>query len=149
MMGSGRPCLRNSDTEFLTITPFLPQDDLKSRLAEFDLFVFPTLVEGCARSGMEALAAGLPVVTTANCGLPAVHGNTAFYVPLGSAESLAEAIEELAENDYLREKIGRAGAALISQHYTWDHYGRNVFNLFQNIIDRTTRAPLASRSLTC
>ena len=46
---------------------FVPQDQLKGFLENSDLYVFPSLAEGCASSGMEAMAAGLPSKTWADC----------------------------------------------------------------------------------
>jgi glycosyltransferase involved in cell wall biosynthesis len=132
-MGTGRSCIQGSDSEFLTIKPFVPQDDLRIRMAESDLFAFPTFAEGSSRSAMEAMAAGLPVITTANCGLPAKHQITAYYVPVGNVVALADSIEELASNQTMRESLGSSGASLVAQHYTWDHYGRNVLKIFEGL----------------
>jgi len=133
-MGTGRACIKPADSEFLTATPFMPQGELKELLAQSDLFVFPTLAEGCSRSAMEAAAAGLPVITTRNCGLPGRAGTTALLVAAGNVSALAEAIETLGENENARAVLGRSAASLISEKFTWDHYGRNVFRFFQSVM---------------
>ncbi len=67
-MGTGRTCIKGSDSEFLTVRPFVPQDDLRIRMAGDPTYShFPTFAEGSSRSAMEAMAAGLPVITTTNC----------------------------------------------------------------------------------
>jgi glycosyltransferase involved in cell wall biosynthesis len=133
-MGTGKACIKPADAEFLTATPFMPQSELKELLAQSDLFVFPTLAEGCSRSAMEAAAAGLPVVTTRNCGLPGRDGTIARLVPAGDVASLAEAIEGLGENEDACAALGRRAAALISGKFTWDRYGKNVFRFFQGVM---------------
>jgi glycosyltransferase involved in cell wall biosynthesis len=62
-----RPLLSNhaSVLPYVELVGHVPQDDLKKYLADADLYVFPSLAEGCASSGMEAMAAGLCVVCTA------------------------------------------------------------------------------------
>jgi glycosyltransferase involved in cell wall biosynthesis len=133
-MGTGKPCIKPADAEFLTTTPFTPQSELKELLAQSDLFVFPTLAEGCSRSAMEAAAAGLPVITTRNCGLPGRDGTMAKLVQAGDVASLAEAVEALGGDEDAREALGRRAASLISEKFTWDHYGKNVFRFFQDVM---------------
>jgi glycosyltransferase involved in cell wall biosynthesis len=102
------------------------QDALKSYLRDSDIYVFPTLAEGCAKSAMEALAAGLPVITTRECGLPVEHLKQAYLVPSGDPLALEVAIDLLARDEPLRRQLGKAGAALVKAKYSWAEYGRTV-----------------------
>jgi glycosyltransferase involved in cell wall biosynthesis len=133
-MGTGRVCITGADSAFLTLTPFIPQGELKELLLQSDLFVFPTLAEGCSRSAMEAAGAGLPVITTKNCGLPGSGQTCAYYVRAGDVRSLAEAIEELGSNECSRAALGRSAAAFIANGFSWDNYGEIVFRTFQGIV---------------
>jgi glycosyltransferase involved in cell wall biosynthesis len=133
-MGSGQACIAGGDSEFLNLTPFMPQSELKELLVDSDLFVFPTLAEGCSRSAMEAAGAGLPVITTKNCGLPGSGQTCAYYVRAGDVRSLAEAIEELGSNECSRAALGRSAAAFIANGFSWDNYGEIVFRTFQGIV---------------
>ncbi len=54
---------------------------------------------------MEAAAAGLPIITTENCGLPLEHGKSAIYVPVNDSDSLAEAIARVSSDEGLRTFI--------------------------------------------
>jgi len=109
------------------------QDRLKEYLRDSDLYVFPTLCEGCAQSAMEALAAGIPVVTTAECGLPAVSGEHACIVQSRSVDALASAIQNLADNRDLREHIGRNGASLVARDFSWQHLGMNIRRIHEEL----------------
>ena len=102
------------------------QDALKSYLRDSDIYVFPTLAEGCAKSAMEALAAGLPVITTRECGLPVEHLKQAYLVPSGDPIALEAAIDLLARDEPLRRQLGQAGAALVKAKHSWADYGRTV-----------------------
>jgi glycosyltransferase involved in cell wall biosynthesis len=75
---------------------------------------------------MEAAAAGLPVITTENCGLPLEHGKSAIYVPVNDANALAEAIALVSSNEGLRQSMGRNAMRTVTENYTWTHYGRRV-----------------------
>lgn len=112
------------------------QDELKAYLSKADIYVFPTLAEGCAKSAMEALAAGVPVIATRECGLPVEHMKHAYIVPPNSPEKLAEAIATLATDESLREKLGRAGAELVRDRYSWEDYGRTVREIHASLLSQ-------------
>jgi glycosyltransferase involved in cell wall biosynthesis len=128
------PCLRARDAEFFTHTPFVPPDELRSALAAADLFVFPTLVEGSSRSAMEAAAAGLPVITTENCGLPLEGGKEVIYVPPSNPEALASAIACMASDERLRSNIGRNAASRIQRQFSWNHYGPELIRIYSTLL---------------
>ena len=76
-----------------------------------DVFVLPTISDGFAITQVEAMARGLPVVTTPNCGQVVTHGIDGLLVPAGDGRALAEAIARL---DADRELLGAmSGQALI------------------------------------
>jgi glycosyltransferase involved in cell wall biosynthesis len=125
-LDNGRSCLEPGDAQFFTHTPFAPLQQVAAAFAGADLFVFPTFAEGSSRSGMEAAAAGLPIITTENCGLPLEHGKSVIYVPVNDAESLAEAIARVSADQGLRESIGKNAMRTVTENYTWLHYGRQV-----------------------
>jgi len=133
-MSNGQVWLKDSDADFLTHTPFVPPEAVLPALAEADMFVFPTLIEGCSRSAMEAAAAGLPVITTESCGLPLADGKSVLFVPPNDSEALAQAISRIAINQSLRESLGRNAAEAISQNYTWPQYGQELLHVYQRIL---------------
>ena len=73
-----------------------------------DLFVFPTRGDCLPLAVMEALASGLPVVTTAVGALPeaVTHGETGWIVPPDDAGALAGALADLAGDSALRASLG-------------------------------------------
>jgi glycosyltransferase involved in cell wall biosynthesis len=125
-LGNGAPCLKSEDEEFFTHTPFAPLEQVVAAFRTSDLFVFPTFAEGSSRSGMEAAAAGLPIITTENCGLPLEHGRSVFYVPVGNSEALAEAIGKLSMDEPRRRFLGTNAMETVTEHYTWIRYGEQV-----------------------
>jgi glycosyltransferase involved in cell wall biosynthesis len=135
-LGNGEPCLRPSDSEFFTHTPFVPPAELLGAFSRADLFVFPTFAEGSSRSAMEAAAAGLPVITTKNCGLPLEHGRSALYVPAGDVEALAAAISQAASDQALRTSLGGNAMRTVTGNYTWAHYGRRVADVLSEAVER-------------
>lgn len=112
----------------------VPQDDLKRFLACSDIYVFPSLSEGCACSGMEAMAAGLCVVATHESGLPIEDGVNGCIVPGKSAEAIAEKISWLFGHLEEIDRIGAAAAELIKEKYTWEQYAENVKKIYEEAI---------------
>ncbi len=145
-LGNGASCLQPDDDVFFTHTGFAPLQQVVAAFARADLFVFPTFAEGSSRSGMEAAAAGLPIITTENCGLPLEHGKSVIYVPVNDADSLAEAIIRLSSQEAVREQIGRNAMRTVMQNYTWTHYGHRVAEYLTEAVEL---AAAQRRSLPC
>jgi glycosyltransferase involved in cell wall biosynthesis len=125
-LDNGAKCLLPEDEVFFTHTGFAPLERVAAAMAGADLFVFPTFAEGSSRSGMEAAAAGLPIITTENCGLPLEHETSAVYVAVDDAHALSDAIGRVATDKELRARIGRQAMRTVTEHYTWKHYGQKV-----------------------
>jgi glycosyltransferase involved in cell wall biosynthesis len=134
-LGNGASCLQAGDDQFFTHTAFAPLQQVAEAFARADLFVFPTFAEGSSRSGMEAAAAGLPIITTENCGLPLEHGKSALYVPANDSDALAEAISRLCSREGLREQIGRNAMRTVMENYTWMHYGQRVAQYLSEAVE--------------
>ena len=116
-----------------TFHGMLLQDELKKLLKDSDLYVFPTHAEGCARSAMEAMGAGLPVITTEACGLPVRHGEDGWIVPRGDGVGVFNAIQHLIENDRIREAIGRSAQARVAQDFTWPAFATRLIDLYASL----------------
>jgi glycosyltransferase involved in cell wall biosynthesis len=90
-----------------------------SELAEWDLLVLPTRREPFGLVLIEAMAIGLPVVSTRIDGpLEIVGPETGFLVAVGDSVALAEKIVELASDPDRREAMGAAGRARVEQRFT-------------------------------
>lgn len=70
----------------------LTRDELAKMMARCHAHVFPTLLEGFGRNIIEAMASGLPVITTANCAGPDLieNGVTGFIVPIRDVDAICE-----------------------------------------------------------
>jgi glycosyltransferase involved in cell wall biosynthesis len=136
--GNGASCLQPGDDQFFSHTGFAPLQEVCAAFTRADLFVFPTFAEGSSRSGMEAAAAGLPIITTENCGLPLEHAKSAIYVPVNDPDALADAISLLSSHEGLREQIGRNAMRTVTGHYTWTHYGHQVAEYLRQAVEVST-----------
>lgn len=100
--------------------------DMPELYRSHDVYVFPSLVEGSSLSIYEALASGLPVITTPNSGSIVRDGIEGIIVPPRDAEALAAAIERLATNPELRTEMGRAARRRATEYGDWKHYGERL-----------------------
>ncbi len=118
----------------LRLVGHVPQDELKKYLSHSDIYVFPSLCEGCASSGMEALAAGMPVVATFESGLPVENEKTGLVIPSKDAKSIADAIMRYMGDSTLREAVGKRASAMIASDYTWEAYADNVVKIYDELL---------------
>ena len=102
--------------------------------SEADLFVFPTRGDCLPLAVMEALAAGLPVITTEVGALPEAvkHGETGWIVPVDDAAELAEAITLLAADPSLRRELSRAAREAAVARFD---ASRNYAALVQTVVN--------------
>ena len=102
------------------MVPFVKRDDMPAIYLAHDIFVFPSLVEGMPLTLLEAMATGMPVVTTSSSGMADVvqDGVNGLLVPAANAESLAAAIQELCESVELRKRLGLEAQSSM-RRYTW------------------------------
>lgn len=96
------------------------QQDLPSLMAGWDIFAMPSLDEGFPVAGLEAMAAGLPVVASAVGGLPELvqDGETGWLVPAAAPTELAARLAELIRDGAMREAMGRAGRQRVLHEFS-------------------------------
>jgi starch synthase len=106
-------------------TPQVPHAVLAEIYSRADVFVFPSLHEGSALVTYEALASGLPVITTPNAGSVVRDGIEGFLIPAAEIEPLAERILELYRDPERRREMARA-ARRRAEAFSWTVYGERL-----------------------
>ncbi len=91
------------------IAGYVPDSRLPLYLAAADLFVSPTLLEGFGIPLVEAMAAGLPVVTAAGGSAGEVVGDGGLVVPPADSAALAATLDRVLAEPELAEKLREAG----------------------------------------
>ena len=107
----------------------IPRASVLDEFVQADVFVLPTLCDSFALVHLEAMACGIPVVTTPNCGSVVRDGIDGFIVPIRDAAALAEKIELLVTDRQLRARLGH-NARERAKAFTWDRYGERLFAAF-------------------
>lgn len=101
------------------------QEGVAKAMAAADVLVFPSYFEGFGRVILEAMAAGLPVITTRNTGGPDIieEGKEGFLIPAKDAMALEGKMRFFISNAKAVQQMGRL-AHLRALDFTWDAYGR-------------------------
>ncbi len=109
-------------------------------LADADIFAYPTYypLEAHPLVVVEALEAGLPVVTTRWAAIPEIieDGVNGLLVKTHDAHDLAEKIAQVIRDPALRERISRANRRRFEDFYTHEHYGNRMVDVFETLADR-------------
>jgi glycosyltransferase involved in cell wall biosynthesis len=115
--------------------PHVPRVELARLFQEADVFVFPTLVEGMPLAVVEAMASGLPVITTPNGPGDIVRDEVDGYiVPPRDINAIVDRLETLRDNPELRESMS-ANARIRSQEFTWKHYQSSIASRIRQWLD--------------
>lgn len=111
--------------------------DVPALLAESGFFVSSSLSEGVALTLLEAMAVGLPIVTTAVGGNPEVvlDGQTGRLAPAGNPTALADAIIDLCAEQDLWEAMGTLGRQRVEQHFEIRQMIRNYEALYEELLE--------------
>jgi glycosyltransferase involved in cell wall biosynthesis len=95
-----------------------------------DVFILPTLSDGFALTQLEAMANGLPVITTPNCGRVVNEGKTGFIVPPRDPQALADAVRHFVRQPGLTREMAPACLAAVNA-FSVDTYGRQLVNIIE------------------
>jgi teichuronic acid biosynthesis glycosyltransferase TuaC len=106
-----------------------------------DVFVLPSYNEGLPNVVLEAMACGLPVLSTDVGGTSeaVVQGETGYLVDPGSADALVEPMEALLRDSGQRERLGRAGRRRAVEDFSWSRSAHDLLQLYDQLLD-TCRA---------
>ena len=126
----------------------LDQDDpeLRALFGAADVFVLPTVGDTMGLAIVEAMAAGLPVVSTRIGALSEVvlEGTTGFLVQPGDVAALAEALKRLAARPELRREMGAAARRRACQLFDERVNGPEVLELLKTAADEGAGAGRAA-----
>lgn len=116
----------------------VPNDPrLRQLFRDADLLVHPTLSDVSSWVTLEAMASGLPTITTPVGGIPELveEGKTGFIVPTGDVEALAAAIRTLTVNPELRRHMGRNARARIEAHFSAAINVPRILSYMKELVD--------------
>jgi hypothetical protein len=135
IFGSGNAFKKYSP--YYNYRPGVSQAELFQLYSNYDVLVFPSLLEGFGLVTVEAMGAGLPVITTPNTNATEVikDGENGFLVPIRDTEAIVNAIGKIRNMDDGQFQQMRRNARNTALQYTWDVYRENLAQLLINNIN--------------
>jgi glycosyltransferase involved in cell wall biosynthesis len=109
---------------------YVAEDDLPGLTAGAAALVYPSLYEGFGFPVAQAMAAGVPVLTSNVSSLPEVAGEAAIYADPRSVAEVRAGLERLLTGPDLRRRLAAAGRTRASR-YGWDASARDTLAFFE------------------
>lgn len=111
-------------------------------IKDSDLFLAPSVTsqdgdtEGIPVAIMEAMARGLPVLSTRHAGIPELveDGKSGFLVPERDPDALAKKLAYLVQHQDLLPKMGRAGRNFIERHHDIEKLNDQMVQMFHQLL---------------
>ena len=113
---------------------YVPEKDMPAVTAGAAAFVYPSLYEGFGFPVAQAMAAGVPVITSNTSCLPEVAGAGALFVDPKSTSELRTALERLLDSETLRQELGAQGRVQAAR-YRWDECARKSLEFFRSLYE--------------
>ena len=103
--------------------------------AEAEVAIIPSVYEGFGLPAGEAMACGVPVVSTTGGALPEVVGDAGVTVSVKNSAAIAEAVSKLLDDEHERRRLSLAGRARVEQLFCWKRAAQQMTGYYQQVID--------------
>ncbi len=118
----------------------VPHHDVPAYLNSMDILVLPSLTtprwkEQFGHVLLEAMACGVPVIGSDSGEIPNVIGDAGLVFEEGNAESLAQKLRQLIQDDALRTELGRRGRQRVLSKYTHHHIAQATFQVYKDLLE--------------
>jgi alpha-1,3-rhamnosyl/mannosyltransferase len=112
---------------------YVPAEDLPLLYAAARLLIYPSIYEGFGLPVLEAMASGVPVVTSDRASLPEVAGDAAIMIDPDDRDALRDAILSLAEDDrYARERAALGVAQ--ARRFSWERCAQETIAVYREVL---------------
>lgn len=102
------------------------------------IFIFPSFYEGFGFPPLEAMACGVPVITSANSSLTEILSSAAIFIDPYDINSIKQAISELVSSPQLRESLAQKGYSNV-QTYTWEKTAKQMLAIIDTELKPKSR----------
>jgi glycosyltransferase involved in cell wall biosynthesis len=125
--------------DIVNFTGRIANEDFAGYYAKATIAVVPSLYEGFGIPAVEAMACGVPLITTSGGALPEVVGDAGMIVPPADASALSRAITYLLNNPDQRKKLAQAGLDRVNSVFSWPKAAQEVAEIYREAIDAHRR----------
>jgi glycosyltransferase involved in cell wall biosynthesis len=121
----------------ITFLGYTKQEEATRYLRHAEALVFPTLFEGFGLPVLEAFASGTPVITSNTTSLPEIAGEAALLVDPTKVETIADAMQKLAENPELRNRLREKGHKRY-KNFSWEKAAHETLAVLEKVGSRAS-----------
>ncbi len=118
----------------ITFTSGVSEEEIVNLYHNSDIAVIPSLYEGFGFGAGEAMACGIPLISTDSGGLKQVIGDSALKIKSGSVKEIEESIIKLFNEEEIRKELGRKGRERMEEHFDWEISAKAYIDLFEGLI---------------
>jgi glycosyltransferase involved in cell wall biosynthesis len=120
--------------EKVVFTGYVSDADLPALYRNAKIFVYPSLYEGFGLPPLEAMACGIPVISSNTSSIPEVVGDAGLLIDPYRPDEIAQAITEVLRNEELHTRMIRAGITR-SALFNWDKTAQEMIKLYHEVIE--------------
>ena len=121
--------------EAVQFTGRVSNTELVRQYARASVAVVPSVYEGFGLPAGEAMACGVPVISTTGGALPEVVGDAGILVPAADPPALAAAIRSVLNHPPYGHELGRRGLQRVRRHFTWRRAAEGTVSAYREAID--------------
>jgi glycosyltransferase involved in cell wall biosynthesis len=122
-------------SDIVRFTGRIDNEEFADYYAKSTIAVVPSLYEGFGIPAAEAMACGVPLISTSGGALPEVVGDAGMIVPPADAKALAKAITHLLNVPEDREKYAQAGLARVNSVFSWKKAAEEVVEVYREAMN--------------
>ena len=119
----------------INFTGRIDDQEFVQQYARATVAVVPSVYEGFGLPAGEAMACGVPVISTTGGALPEVVGDAGVLVQPANSAALAGAIQEILNNPSRAKELGMAGFRRVQKHFTWEKAAEKTVAAYREVID--------------
>ena len=129
--------------ERIMVTGYVP--DTRPYLGTASVVIAPLLVvAGMQNKVLEALAMGMPTVTTPRCSRTLGAEGRVHLLEAEEPQAFAKAVVKLLDDPQLAQQLGKAGHQFVAEHYSWANAANTLNRLYHSIVNAPGRQDLAA-----
>jgi glycosyltransferase involved in cell wall biosynthesis len=116
----------------ISLTGYVINTDLPAIYSQCQVFLYPSLRESFGIPMLEAMACGVPVITSNTSSMPEVAGSAAFIIDPFKPEEITDALIQITSNPTLRTQLVEKGL-LQSAKFSWKAMAKDVLEIYEQI----------------
>ena len=116
----------------IDVLGYITAEHLEDLYARASIFAFPSLDEGFGMPVLDAMARGVPVLTSNTSALPEISGDAALLVNPLETESIANSLRSLIENEHFRAELAAKGLAH-SERFSWERATKQTWDVYREL----------------